>query len=525
MVRVKVPSIIPIWSERLKLAVVSLICLAGVVLVLYTTAIAPWAYSDSAVYTNTALNIASGKGIVMQDSNNVYTLLPFHAPLYPLVLSLPIALGSEALEASRWLNAILYGLTIFLAYWATYRFTRSFWLAASAAGLCLFSLEPLRAYTGAMAEGLFLFFSFLSLILVALAIRQTDRSTIPLFLAGTTAGLAILSRYTGLSVMAAGALSVLLLFRGNFKTKVRKMSVYAAPAIFLAALWFIPVYFSTNTFGSRPIGKIGDVIDKFESYFSTFFDVIGGWIPFFYRGNHIITPIQKLILGLLILFILVIVAAIKIRKKGQFFDDIGLLTWGVVLLLFSAAYIGLHLASYILAADRPDVNGRLLLPLFYTGILLAAALIAFIGRSSAKPWLGSLVFTALALLTIWYFHNSVKLYVYEMHHYGQGYTSNRWNENSIFDRINELDDSYTLYSNEPSLVLFYNSRIPKSLAVDSARSTYQWPQTGDDAVILFIGAARKDIGEGYPSLVESLKSDYQTIYEDNEGLIFIPRQP
>lgn len=525
MVRVKGIPFTQERSKRLTLAVVSLIALAGIALVLYSTAIAPWAYSDSAVYINTALNIAAGKGIVLQDSNNVYTLLPLHAPLYPLALSLPIALGMDALQASRWLNAILYGLTIYLAGWATYRFTRSFWLAASVAGLFLFSFEPLQAFSGAMSEGLFIFFGFLSLVLIALAVKQPEKSNRFLILAGTSAGLAILSRYIGLSVMAAGFLSILLLFRGNFKTRLRKVLIFMAPGIFLAAMWLVPVYFSTRSFGSRQIGEITGIAEHIGRYFSAAFEVIGSWIPFFYRGNHIITPIQKLILGLVILVFLMILASVRIHQKRQPFDETGLVTWGAILGIFSAAYLGLHLTTYVVAADQPDVNGRLLLPLFYAGVLLVGVFVSFFSRSFSKAWLGGLVFTALALLTLWYFHAKVQNFVFEIHHYGQGYTSNRWNENLIFDQISSLEDRYTLYANEPALVLFYNRRIPKKLVINPDRTAYEWPETDKDALILFIGTARKDIGESYPGFVESVRSDYQTFYEDNEGMIFIPTQP
>ncbi len=515
----------PAGSKRLTLAAVSCIALAGTVLILYSTAIAPWAFSDSTAYLTTAQNIAAGRGVVLQDTNNTYTLLSHHAPLFPLVLSLPIALGVDALQAVRWLNAVLYGLTIFLAAWATRRFTCSFWLAISVAILCLFSYEPLLAFTSAMSEGLFIFFCFLTLVILTLAILETRSQNRLLVFAGLAAGLAALTRYIGLSLLAVGALAILLLVKSSFKTRLLKAVYFLLPAGFLTALWFVPVYFSTHTLGGWPIDKNASAFEASRSYFGAFWDVFGSWLPFFYRGNHIITPGQKLFAAGAILVILLLIAIWRIHKKSEPFDKDGLLTWIWVLGLFMLGYVGFHLATYVLALEEPAVNGRLLLPIFYAGVLLAAALAGFISRTVARTWLGGLAFTALALLTIWYFHSSVKLYVYEMHHYGMGYTSNRWNENRMFDQIADLDDSYTQYSNDSSLVLFYTGRIPKSLVPAPDRTAYEWPQTGKDAVILFIGMARKDLGEAYPGFVESLQSGYQTIYEGNEGMIFIPRQP
>lgn len=525
MVGVTSSQFVGLNSKRLTITVVSLLALAGVLLILYVTAIAPWGFSDSAAYINTARNIAAGRGIVLQDSNNVYNLLPFHAPLYPLTLSLPITLGLDAVQASRWLNAILYGLTILLAGLATHWFTRSFWLSTGAAALCLLSYEPLLAYTSLMAEGLSTFFGFLSLFLIALAISRLDGSSKLLVAAGVSGGLAILARYTGIAVLIAGSVSIFMLIKGDFKTRLKQALMFTLPASILAALWLVPVYLSTGTFGSRQVGEVAGLADKVNGYFSSFMEIIGGWLPFFYRGNHIITPGQKLVLAALLLIVLIVVTVRNIHKEGQPFNENGSFYWAAVLGIYVAAYIGLHSVTYVIAAERPDINGRLLLPIFYAGVLLAAVTVSFISRNLSRRWVGGLAFTALVLLTLWYFHSKVQWFVFEMNHYGQGYTSNRWNENPIFDRIATLDDRMILYSNDPALVLFYTGRHPKELIVDQDRTSYAAPVTSGAGLILFTGTARKDLGENYSVFVDSMKSDYQIYYEDNEGLIFTAQPP
>lgn len=525
MVRVRDVFISPSGSKRLTLAVVGIMALIGMALILYATAIAPWAWSDSAAYISTARNIAAGRGIVLQDSSGTYSLLPLHAPLYPLILNLPLTLGMDVLQAAGWLNALLYGLTIFLTGWAVSRFTGSFWLSAGTAGLFLVSFEPLLAFTGLMAEGLFIFFALLSLVWVTLALREEDNSSRLLVAAGISAGLAILARYTGLSVLAAGCLAVWLFHKGSSGVKIKKALLFTVPGAVLAALWLIPVYFSTQTFGSRQIGEISNVSGRISSYFSGLFDVVGSWIPFFYRGNHILTPGTKLALGSLLLFVILVAAVIRVRKNETAIDENGLLTWIRVLILFTAAYLALHLTTFLIAAEQPDVNGRLLLPIFYSSVLLAAAITAFISQSVSKSWLGGLVFSALALMTLWYFHSKVQWHFYEMHHYGQGFTSNRWNENPIFDQVSALDDQPSLYSNDPALVLFYTERLPKDLKINPSNHVYDLPSTSDAELVLFIGEARKDLSEGYPAFVDTLRAQYQVLYEDNEGMIFTTRQP
>lgn len=500
-----------------------MLALGGIAWMLYITNISPWAYSDSAAYIATARNIAAGRGIVLQDSNNVYTLLPLHAPLYPLVLSLPVTLGADALQTSRWLNAILFGLTISLAGWATFRFTRSTWLAISVAGFLLFSYEPLVAFAGAMAEGLFILFGLLSLVLVATAIHETSRQNRMLVLGGIAAGLAILSRYTGLSILAAGFLAVFLLVQGNFGQKLKKAFLYAVPGGVLASLWLLPVYLSTRTFGSRQIGEITGAVEKICIYFNGFLDVIGSWLPFYYRGNHIITPTQKLFFAVISIIVLIVIAARKIHKTDQSYNENGLFTWGVVLASFSIAYVGLHLTTFVTAAAQPDINGRLLLPIFIAGVLLAAATASFISRGLPKAWLGGATFFVLTLITLWYFHGKVETFVFEMHNFGQGYSTKRWIDNPIFENIPSLEDSYPLYSNNPALVLLYTERFPKGLTLDVSKTVYNLEISEDAALILFNDIAVQDLGEAYDSFLTSVTSRYRIAYQNNEGIVFVLR--
>ncbi len=145
------------WKSRLVLFLLIALAITGAVLLLYTTEIAPWAYSDSAAYLTTAKNIATGRGIVLQNPSGHYDLLPRHPPLYPLAISLPMLFGAGALQAARWLNVILFAATIFLVGWMMFTSTGSFWLAISVAALILYTYEPLRALSGVMSEGLFIF--------------------------------------------------------------------------------------------------------------------------------------------------------------------------------------------------------------------------------------------------------------------------------------------------------------------------------------------------------------------------------
>ena len=503
--------------------VLVIFALAGAGLILYLTDIAPWAYSDSTAYLAVARNIAAGRGIVLQETNAGYALYTWHPPLYSLLLSLPIGLGVNALQAVRWLNAILFGLTIFLAGWTTQRFTRSFWLATGAAGLILASFDPLNAYSGVMSEGLFVFLAFLSLALLTLTISGSNKQNRLLIAAGVVAGMAILTRYTGLAVLAAGALATFLLIPGRVWQRLKQTLRFLVPGVLLASLWLVPVFFATRTLGSRQVEALAGLPEKFRTYNLAFQDVLSGWLPFFYRGNHILSPALKLLIGLLLLGAAGFLVTRRLRRRQQFLNRDGLLTWLGVVGLFCAAYVGLHLGTYLTLAAQPDVNGRLLLPLFIGGVLLAAATAAHLGRVLAKNWAAGVIFAALALFSVWYFRSKLQTYQFEMHHYGQGFTSKRWLGNSIFCELNSLDPQQPMNSNNPALMLFYTQRFPAALELDASGTAYDLDIPTGAGLVLFTNAGLGGGGDAYGNTTTAASQSFRLTYENEVGSIFLPK--
>lgn len=499
------------------------VSLAGIVLILYATNVAPWAFSDSAAYLTTAKNIAAGRGVVLQDYNGNYGLLPLHAPLYPIVLSLPVAFGAEAVQATRWLYAFLFGGTIFLAGWFTNHFCRSFWLSISASLLILFGLESVTAFSGAMSEGLFIFLCLISLGLTSLALEKSGQKVHLLLAAGAAAGMAILARYTGLALLAAGGAAVFFLTKGRFSQRVKSLLLLILPGLLVSAFWLVPVYGTSRTFGNRSLEALANISGKVDLYFKSFLEIFGSWLPFYYRGNHIITPAQKLVLALVLLAGLLFLAWRKRQPLAIEKSSVhSLKEWFVVLALFLGAYIILHLAAFTTAEIQPDINGRLLLPVNIFGILLAATLAAYISRIFPKKWICGLIFFLLTILTVWYFHSDLKLYLFEMHNYGNGYTSKRWEGNQLFNEIVGLDTTLPLYSNNSALVLFYTERFPQDLPLTTDQGKYAVDDRQNFALILFNDVGQKDLPNAYDQFVNSLRNGYSTVFENDEGIIFIP---
>ncbi len=512
-----------VWKPRLVIFLLIALAISGAVLLLYTTEIAPWAYSDSAAYITTAKNIAAGRGIVLQNPSGHFDLLPRHPPLYPLAISLPMLFGAGALQAARWLNVILFAATIFLVGWMAFTSTRSLWLAISAAALILYTYEPLRAFSGVMSEGLFIFLVFASLFALNIGLKPAQESRIPLVWSGIAAALAILTRYIGLFLLPVGIISILIIARGEFRLRLQKTLAFIIPAVILPLLWFVPVFLTSETLGNWHWIAPQNIPSMIKNYGASLFNTIGSWLPFFYRGNHIIPPGMKLFLGLGLIIGLASIGLIMSRKRKRPVAEgksYGLI---VILTTFIAVYMTIHFATYLFASTQPDANGRLFLPVYITSILLLAIIFKSVGGLVKPEWIVAVAFALLAGVTIWYFHGKMYLYTYDMHHFGDGYTSKRWNENPIFQEIASLQTARPMASNDPSLILFYTGRFPDQIKLSPDQKTFLLDLPDDEGLVLFKLRGEEMIGSAYDSVVTSAKERYQVVYEDKEGIVFQPR--
>jgi len=514
----------PGWNQRFTLIILAIFAIGGIALIADITDVGPWAFSDSSAYLATAENIADGRGPVLQNSHGEYELLPLHPPLYPMVVSLPMMLGAGALQSTRWLNAILFGLTIFLAGWSTFHFTHSFWLSISASGLFLATYEPVRAYSGAMAEGLFLFLGFTGLFVLARSINAKKLIVWNQIAAGVLIGLAILTRYAGLAFLGIGVVTLMIFSTGKFISRLRQVLAFLVPGVMVPALWLVPVYLKTHTFGDRQIGDLVNIWPKIPNYFEAFFETIGTMLPYFNRGNHLISPVGKLIVGAIFAIVLIVVPIIILSRRKQAMNENGLLAWGFTLLGFITAYVALHLGAYLIAVTQPDVDGRLLLPIYLAAVMLLPVGFSFWGRLLRKEWVTGVVFLALALVTVWYFHGKMKNYLFDMHHYGDGYTSKRWNENPIFDQVRTLDSFKTLGSYDAGLILFYTGRYPEVLVQYRDQDANTLDLSADQGLVLFTLNGEHLLGaDGYDNFVLRASELYEVVYRDNEGIVFQSR--
>jgi hypothetical protein len=491
----------------------------GVALIIYTTNYGPWAFSDSTTYIWTAINLAQGKGLVIQNPHGGYDLLTWHPPLFSMLLSIPIAFGADALQSARWLNAISFGITIFLGGFATWRYTKSFVASLSVTALTFFAIDLIFVFSGAMSEAIFFVLGFGALILLVEALRS-DGKTKWMVLAGVLAGLSYLARYTGIALVGVVILIPLLFLPGSFWKRLRGMLPAGVPAVIIPAAWSVFVFVKNATFGGRSILTGGNLRLDFSDYIHNFWEVITGWIPFILRGNHILPAEWKFLLGALVVLLILFFGLKSYRKKDLLPSERTHLVWLSTLGLFILAYLGFHILSTIFSSAAPAVDRRLLSPLLFSSILFLGAvftlprLFAYRGMRPFE-WL----FVMYALISIFYFQGKLESFLYTQHNYGLGYTSKRWEGSELLQEALQLDPNIMTASNNNAFLLFHSGRFPYGLDV-SAAARGEINLAADEAfLILFRQEAVYAYGDQAGAYLSAVRQYCDVIFEDSEGYI------
>lgn len=229
---VKVPSVKTTTADqpqRFPALLLLGLAVAGIALVIYATRWGAFLSDDSFWYIYPAEQALQGNG---------YHPTHSFAPGFSLMLILLGAFGAAPLAAARGLNAALFGANIFLAGWIVWRAggKRS---GALLSGLAVLLSDVLLEIHGwAMSEALGLTFSMLA---VAGFQEYVRRNRFPWLAATALAcALACLTRYAGISIVAAIALGLLLFSPAQrFFTRLGQAVAFGIAGLLPMAAWLL----------------------------------------------------------------------------------------------------------------------------------------------------------------------------------------------------------------------------------------------------------------------------------------------
>jgi len=446
--------------DKLALLIFVVMGLAGAIVIAYSTNWGAIVFSDAAEYILSARSLLAGKGLGIPGPGGTFQSLTLHPPLYPLVLSGLSLVGLEPLVGARWLNIILFGGVITLVSGLVYYFSRKLILSILIGLVILTSPLFLEIYSSALAEPLFFLFGLMSLFLLVEYLGFHKLWI--LILAGISAGLACLTRYTGFVIIICGALIILAFQRITWKKRLVDLCVFVGTSVGLTATWILPLYLHTQRFAARSFLPTDDLSTALREARVSLIDTGWSWIPFsqfleprpsyFIRGWFMI--ILLVILGLVTLF----VAWKRFRSKVNKPQDIRLLHLAGVFTIFSIVYILFITFSFFFLSPRNDLNGRLLSPVYLSLLIVFSSLLIWaLGDMKAGRWLVWLPALGLAVIVVSAFDKGIEFVQYN-HRVGAGYTSETWLKSPTIRALTELDQEVALISNQSAAILFLIGR-------------------------------------------------------------------
>ncbi len=225
--------------------------LIGIFIINYTTHLGIGLYgSDSFSYISVARSLARGHGFFFPANDTGYSPLTHFPPLYSITLSLFEIVGRDAIISARYLNAFLFGLSIFLFGYLIKRTTKSAIFVLF--GSTLFTISAIFAelYSLAMSEALFLTLTLLSFILLNEYIFR--KKSFLLVISSMILGLAALTRYVGIVNIFTGIVVVLLIKRGSrLSHRIISSFILVIISITPISLWTLRNYGLTTTINNR----------------------------------------------------------------------------------------------------------------------------------------------------------------------------------------------------------------------------------------------------------------------------------
>jgi Dolichyl-phosphate-mannose-protein mannosyltransferase len=444
-------------KDWLTLISIFLISLVGFLVIIYATRWGPWVFSDSTEYIVSAKNLLAGHGLGLYGPSGAFHPLSLHPPFYSLLLGFFGLFGADLLVTARWLDAILFGLTIMLVGVSLYMITKSSWLSIGASFLLLSMPALVDIYSGAMSEPLFIFTGLVGIFLILCFIK--NERYILLISAALFSGLSLLTRYAGFAFIITGIFALLVFNQKPWKKRITHSLIYGTISILPIIGWRI--WLKVLSISSQQFGIGVNPMELFTRFRLSVMEIIWSWLPFTsVLPQYSYNLARNLLLILLILMLILFALAARMRHKNnqKLFDSNNGLMFAVLMFVFVLAYLLILAFSYIFTHPTPDLVARTLLPAHIAVLLCFFSLLLFFIRawSSIKP----LILIPIILIigvSISYVHDSVDI-ISNYHQSGFGYTSRSWRESETLHTIEKLPSDIPLISNESAAVLFYTGR-------------------------------------------------------------------
>ena len=444
-------------------AIALALSLIGASLALYLTRDGAGATGDSAWYLMGAQNLLAGNGFARTSGGGELRAISHFPPVYSGLIAAISATGITPIDGARYLNLLLFAANILLVGFLIFKVTRSMVAMILGALLIMASVSLIEIHSWIMSEPLYIFLSLAIVHLLALGISSGRRGII--MAASVLTAAAIMTRYAGFSMLAAGAVCIAVLGSRSLGWRLVSAVSFSLPAL-VPSLWFVASQTSqTGSIANRQI-RLHSIN---PSLVATFQAELIAWVfakqlPVPWRPRAILAAIVAL-LGPAYLFYSHIRRDGIRRPKADNYEQ--LLPW--ILGTFLLAYPGLIMANSFLldAATTLDAPERYLAPAYVLLVILSVVTTYELVRRVSWKRIPAAFAISLGVLLL-AFHARQSLRLVDESGLNLGYVIIRRDMLELMDGLASLDPDLPIISNNP-----------EALYIAAGRTAYLLPIRND----------------------------------------------
>jgi len=445
------------WSNNtLSTFLLISLALVGALLVTLSTRWGAGPSPDSAGYIATARNLLSGQGY--RGLYGGYAVV--WPPLYSLVLACAGLLGPDPLVAARWINVALFGANVLLVGLILRRYARFFWIPVLGSFLAMTAVDLLHVHSMVWTEPLFIFLGLLGLLFMAMYTAHQSRGL--LFASAAAVALAALTRYAGLSLVATGALVVLLFAKRKPTRKLADAAFFVIIALLPLACWMARNALVAGNAAGRtiifhpiPLGRVRMGLNTLSLW------LLPKWAPYTVR----IVTVLAALLAVIVLTLFVV------RKPERTTPAAASRRYLPKLPFVMATFLVVYIAQLILTIcfldKRMLLHFRQLAPAYPPALVLVLSLVDRLLRS---PQCGRAIRIAFAIpcvmFALWYANRAI-WWTNWIHKEGLALKRTAWRDSELIQQVKELDPNTPVFTNAGHAIYILAGHRPLSIPAKS----------------------------------------------------------
>ena len=418
-------------KQHLAIISVFLIALYGVFQLLAATKWGAGLSPDSVNY------ILSARSII--ENGNLKDLGSHYPPLYPLVLAISGVFGVDVLNASRWIQIIIFIINLFIFGYLIFQVTERAIIPTVVGCLLLASSQLfLEMHAMAWSEPLFFTFSLLGLSFIALHFRKNN-DLLFLVYSALFFGLALITRYAGITLIITSIISLLSMEKIKWHKRCLHSLLFCVVSFVPFSFWIVRNILTDRLATNREIVFHPVPLDRLLQGGKE----ISSWFQL--PVNHTY---------LLVLFVAVIIFIISVSYIVCHRNDDGNVS--EICFIFIFVYISFILFSISFLDFIIPLDGRILSPVYifaFLGLLILAN--RFISRKNFR-FVGYVIFILL-LANSFIQMKTQKRYLAFIEN-GIGYASKAWVESDVLGWLREKPKNSVVYSNAPEPIEIYTDK-------------------------------------------------------------------